>query len=82
MEEVKNYTETWKEYSGMSFHSVKIIHVQVDRRGSRQGMVVRDITIDHWDEERKNDLTKQLNEVTADKMVLDSLMSMRPKRSR
>ena len=78
------YWEERKMFNGYSFNSLSIVHFQVDRFGSRQGMVVRDITIDQreWNEENREKVKKELEKVTADELVLNSLMSARPKRKR
>ena len=78
------YFEKWRDYSGYSFHSMRIVHVQIDRKNSRKGAFVRDITLDRrdWNPDTKKKTRKELQEITADKLVLDSLMSMRPRRGR
>jgi len=78
------YWKERKEYNGYSFNSLSIIHFQVDRFGSRHGMIVRDITIQQkdWNADKKKTVKAELDKITADELVLDSLMSMRPKKRR
>ena len=78
------YWERMKSFNGYSFHSLSIVHFQVDRFGSQKGVIVRNITLDQkdWNEEVRSQTKKELSKVTADKLVLDSLMSMRPRRKK
>lgn len=78
----EEYWEERKMYNGYSFNSLSIVHFQVDRFGSRHGMIVRNITLDQreWNDEEREKTKKELGKITAEKMVLDSLMSMRPKK--
>jgi len=84
LEAAEAYWAERKEYNGYSFNSLSIIHFQVDRFGSRQAMVVRNITIDQreWNDEKRSKVKKELDKVTAENLVLDSLMSARPKRKK
>ena len=84
LDAAEEYWNNLKAFTGYSFNSLSILHFQVDRYGSREGMVVRDITLDQkeWNEETKEATKNELNKVTADKLVLDSLMSARPRKKK
>lgn len=84
LEAADAYWAERKKFNGYSFNSLSIVHFQVDRFGSRHGMVVRDITIDQreWNDEKRSQVKKELEKVTAEELVLDSLMSARPKRKK
>ena len=81
LEMAEDYFENCSEYGGYSFHSLKILHIQLDRRSTRRGVVVRNISLDRkkWREEKEK-TRADLEKITANKLVIDSLMSMRPKR--
>jgi|GEM_PF-6586962 len=78
------FFEKWRDFSGYSFVSLRIVHIQVERKDSRRGAFVRDITLDRkdWNPDVKKKTRKELQKITADKLVVDSLMSMRPRRGR
>jgi hypothetical protein len=72
------YFEEWTGYN--NYTSVKILHLQVDRRG-RNGALVEDVTLNlrDWNPDKRKMIKVKLQEQTADSQIINSLVKNRPK---
>lgn len=77
MEAADEYFYEWRHH--VSYASIKILHMQVDRRSTR-GAVVKDITLKmkDWNPESKKMAKASLEESTADSAIVNSLVANRP----
>ncbi len=77
MEATDEYFYEWRNYT--DHVSMKILHLQVDRR-STKGAIVKDITLAYkdWNPETKKLTKDNLQEVTADSAIVNSLVQNRP----
>jgi len=59
--------------------SAKLIHMQVDRRSHRTGAIVNDYTflVGDWDPERRQHIRAEIDGMSADQMVVASLLEDR-----
>jgi hypothetical protein len=73
-----SYFEEWQGHS--DYTSVKILHLQVDRR-SRQGALVDDVTLalKDWNPDKRKMVKSKLEGQTADSQIINSLVKNRPK---
>ena len=77
MEAADEYFYEWRNHS--EHVSVKILHLQVDRRSTR-GAVVKDITLKlkDWNPEKKKMTQETLEATTVDSAIINSLVANRP----
>ena len=77
MEAADAYFYEWRNHS--EHVSVKILHLQVDRRSTR-GAVVQDITLKlkDWNPEKKKMTHETLEGTSADSAIINSLVANRP----
>lgn len=77
MEAADEYFYEWRNH--VNYASIKILHMQVDRRSTR-GAVVKDITLKmkDWNPESKKMAKASLEESTADSAIVNSLVANRP----
>ena len=77
MEAADEYFYEWRNH--VNYASIKILHMQVDRRSTR-GAVVKDITLKmkDWNPESKKMAKASLLESTADSAIVNSLVANRP----
>lgn len=77
MEAADEYFYEWRHH--VNYASIKILHMQVDRRSTR-GAVVKDITLKmkDWNPESKKMTKASLEESTADSAIVNSLVANRP----
>ena len=77
MEAADEYFYEWRHH--VAYASIKILHMQVDRRSTR-GAVVKDITLKmkDWNPESKKMTKASLEESTADSAIVNSLVANRP----
>jgi len=77
MEAADEYFYEWRNHS--NYASVKILHLQVDRRSTR-GAVVKDITLKmkDWNPDAKKMAQASLENSTADSAIVNSLVANRP----
>jgi hypothetical protein len=72
------YFIQWEGYADHT--SVKILHLQVDRR-NRHGAIVNDVTLTlkDWDPEKRRMVKTKFEKQTADSLIINSLVKNRPK---
>jgi len=77
MQAADEYFYEWRHHS--DYASMKILHLQVDRRSSK-GAIVKDVTMLYkdWNPETKKLTKDKISEVTADSSIVNSLVANRP----